>query len=211
MGPIKVVTYRTPSHNSLYEIFNESLLNTEEGFDRIDILDKDSASGDYGSKGFNQATMEKFKAILDVARNSEDGETILYSDVDVVFLKETTSYISRCLEMNDVFFQDDASQYCTGFFCFKNKPSFRDILSSVVENKKKLPGNDQDVFNSMYGGDQRFSKFDPSIVFNTRSLWNSGDKPPVFPETMKVFHANWTIGVDNKEALMKMALDAGKK
>ena len=45
-----------------------------------------------------------------------------------------------------------------------------------------------------------------NIAFaNHGKVHNSGD-PVIIPENIRIFHANWTVGIDNKVELLKLAI-----
>ena len=132
---------------------------------------------DFGTKAFFDITLNK----LDIIKNhlKEHNKIVVYTDTDIVFLKDISSDITKFKNSNyDIMIQNDTSDFskndtrnlCTGFIFFKpskNTISFIEKSQKNMEDRinKRLEGDlaDQKSFNEML-------KEDKNIKINTLCL-----------------------------------------
>ena len=206
---MKLLTYYTNSHKSLLDNFFIPSIPKSDNFDlRIGTGMQHSATGAYDSHGYNLTTEEKIVFILRELYVLPEGERILFSDCDVVFLKPVMSMLSE-YENYDIVFQDGYQELNTGFMLIRNCPVVRTLFEDVVR-KCYLYKNDQDALNFLI--DKYFiqyTMFGRTVLcpadFIFPSHWN-GQKIKI-PEYAKVFHACWCFDVENKLKLLKHVTD----
>jgi len=123
----------------LYENFLFHLKNV--GLEKEhELIKLDVGSGQWQSKNFNKICMAK----VDNARKFlKEGYTVLYSDLDVVFLKDPLPYLLPMLKEKDILFQYSAKgnpasynpspptrKVCMGFFVAKPTPLNIDLFDT---------------------------------------------------------------------------------
>ena len=93
-----------------------------------------------------------------------------------------------------------------GFFVVKvndkTKQVIRETIAGMVDNTR----NYQEVFNVVAKG-LKTAFFDVNDVWNygvVGDLWNGQDFD--LPKDIKAFHANYTVGIDNKVKLLNLAI-----
>lgn len=203
---MKLLTYRTDSHKTLLrECFLPSIF-LEDCFEvEIGVGEQHSADGGYYSPGFNRTTEDKINFILSHLNAMDDGDRVLYSDCDVVFLKPVMKFLSE-YEYFDMVFQNGYHQSNAGFFIMRNCQVVRTLLRDVV-NHCNMYSNDQDALNMLIDRYSiRYTVFDSRVMspanFIYPDLW-TGQKISV-PDSALVFHACWCVGVERKKLLLDM-------
>jgi len=157
--------------------------------------------------------MEKIKIIR---RALEETDCFIWSDCDVLFFGPMTKHLLLELGDYDIACQyDSRGMYCAGFFICRSSNStknlFRDIYE-IMEKDHDTHDDDQDILNKLIANSN--GKF-LSDRFWTVGLYleNNGYSMPwanqtiEIPKDILVFHANWTIGIENKIKLLEMALN----
>ena len=206
---MKLVTVVSPSHQSLLDRMTASCIG-EYALKVVQI--PQYGSGVFHQRGFTKAMLSKMIAIRD-----ELSEPLLYSDADVVFLRPSLSAVLSELALHDCVFQDDGSHCCAGLFAINNTKNSFCLLDAII---KRLAGNqnddrydDQWILNlelkSRPLNYTRLSRKFASPYTITGSEWN-GSPMQIPPETL-VFHANWTIGIHNKELLLDMVTFSARR
>lgn len=215
----KVLTFFSDSHKEIYENYFLETFNKvmSDEFTLISKkIDQVSPTGEYNSKGFDLAMMKKVDLIIDnIDPNDED--VIIYADCDIVFFKK----LDLDFKDYDIFFQNNCSpgSYCAGFFIAKQSESLLQFYKFLKQEYIKIMNgsiDDQGALQYVMNKGQNFIKagmLTPeqcySIGFNTSpKVWNGQSSN--FPTNLYTFHANWTIGVNNKLALLKLALESQK-
>ena len=106
----------------------------------------------WGTKAFNIFVRKKVKIIYDRLLSKKDGEFLLYSDVDIIFLENISDRLSLEMGDNDIVFSRDYNKwisynsYCTGFMLIRKSQKiidmFKELLDRYVNDK-----DDQDLMN----------------------------------------------------------------
>lgn len=96
----------------------------------------------YGKKNWKEINFLKFKAIL---IHLEKGEDVLYSDGDIVFIRNPFEYLKQNLGENELLIQNDNKNIlCCGFYYIKsNKNTIKFLKPANLDNYE----HDQDYFN----------------------------------------------------------------
>jgi MoaA/NifB/PqqE/SkfB family radical SAM enzyme len=204
---VKLVAVYTPSHERLLdEWFRPSMQDDYELL--LHRLDAGSGGG-YRTPDWTAAVLQKSRCIIDAIRNNL-GEIIVYSDVDVQFFAPTREHIRNAMYDRDIACQLDApnGQLCTGFFAVRANDATL-ALWQEVERCVAREGRDQSAFNRIVRArdDIRIGCL-PLEFFGAgtfyRRKWRPGDRLYVHPRRV-MFHANWTVGIENKLKLMEQA------
>jgi hypothetical protein len=112
-----------------------------------------------GTKEFFKIVIQKPKAIYKLL--TKYNEIILYTDTDIVFLRDIKPAIDAFEKSDyDIMFQDDNANYCSGFMLFKPndkiKKYLKDIITSMERDFSKIDPNrkkgyaDQLYFNKLH-------------------------------------------------------------
>ena len=208
---MKLVTFYTETHKTMLKDF--LLPSIKDNFEILEGVGvQKSQDGSYFSKGFNQSTKDKIIFLYNTLLESEEGEIILFSDVDIIFLKSTKEYLNSYINY-DMVFQKGYGGLNTGFFLLKNKEEVRNLLMDVISNCH-FYHDDQIALNDIIQKYTtiKYTNFDdrilsPAAIIGLK-VWD-GEELKI-PEDTLVFHACWCAGVDNKIKLLNYVRDYGK-
>lgn len=138
------------------------------------------------------------------------GEVFVYSDVDVVFFAPTKAAILESIADKDIVCQrdDPLGSLCTGFFGIRANETTLQLWQAVRQSIER-EGRDQVAFNRLARErtDLR-AGYLPASFFGTGTFAGrrvQGTERFYVPLDPAMFHANWTIGVDSKIALLSRA------
>jgi hypothetical protein len=204
---MKIYTFYSKSHEDLYDLFLKSLRETNPDIDLVvDIIDQ-RGSGSFMEEGWMSTMGNKIDQII---RACEIGEIFIHSDSDVIFLKEIGEKILEELGDFDIAFQDDGPVgMCMGFFICKPNPEVTSLFKKVKEILHLHQGHDQNAINSIIQNFNVRYKRLSHLFFNygqTRGKVWEGEEFEVPKDTL-IFHANWTVGIENKIKLISYTRD----
>ena len=204
---MKLIAIFSPSHECLKdEWFLRTLKDDYEVcLHRCDVR----GHGKYMQDDWTRAVLFKSDRIIEAIQDNWD-DTFVYSDVDVIFFAPTRPTILHSLADRDIVCQldDPSGNLCTGFFGVRaNEATLR--LWQHVRQSVEREGRDQLAFNRLVRqqGDLR-AGYLPRAFFGRGTFgWRRGFGRERFyiPPDAAMFHANWTIGVDSKIALLSHA------
>jgi hypothetical protein len=218
---LKVYTFYTDSHKKLLEeyfipTFNET--NSDLSLE-VKKFEQKCSSGNYMSSGWYQIMMNKVDYILSSIDESW-GKVFIHADCDIVFFGSIKEDILQQMEEKDIAAQNDGNEICCGFFACKANEKTKSLFEQVKkEMNEKF--NDQQATNKLvkkYVSYKYLNERYYSIYRNTnKKVWEKGVNinEKEIPKEMLVYHANWTVGVENKIELMnkvkKIIYDNRKK
>jgi hypothetical protein len=176
---------------------------------------------DYGSPPFARFTVAKWQAIRFLL--NAGFRRVIYTDVDVAWIRNPLSHLRAALNDYDVAMQTDTSDsyppgYCTGFMSYRNTPATLALLDHLeqwhCDILKEYPNvHDQIAFNLMITKDRSLMS---RIFILNELLFASGlvalgltgcDEEIERTLTRRLnpmtFHANWTVGLDKKRTLLR--------
>jgi hypothetical protein len=167
-------------------------------------LPQRTAHGGLYERGGFRTCAEKVELVIDAVRT--ESEPFIYSDCDVRFYDPVADDLLKQLGDDDIAFQNDADGgACAGFFIVRPSPHmhqfFRDVLSRTHNGKR----SDQEAMNEILnqsGIRWRMLSKRYWTVGHQGHHWQPGE-PVNPPANILVHHGNWTIGVENKLALLK--------
>jgi rhamnogalacturonan II specific xylosyltransferase len=168
---------------------------------------------EYGRHEFRRVTEAKIQIIL---RELEGNESLVYTDCDVVFLKDPTEFIlgvdDTIKKDNnrdiDIYFASDSPfmDICTGFMYIKNRHSIHELFK-LFFNMSYQYGRigsecmyDQEIINQILKQNElkeelKVAIYPTNFVMNGHLYWN---EPKKRTGNETVVHVNFTIGEENK-------------
>jgi hypothetical protein len=185
---------------------------------------------DFGTPGFNRIMAVRFPFVRTLL---EQGKHVLHADVDVAWLRSPLDYLAKVLEHYPWAFQTEATPrfppcYCLGFYAVRPAPVCFELIDMHIERYAAGLGrsDDQVLLNQILEQkpDYLSSLFPLSEALFANGLLHHaveartvrGLRKRLIRRTERrlgmvsriepfVFHANWTIGLDNKRRLLKRA------
>lgn len=183
----------TQGHEALFlDYFKPSL---PEGIELRATLLPVAGAGDFLSAEFLECIARKVDLILESLRQ-HSGELIVWSDIDIVFLKPVVSELERLLEASgkEILFQREGKKVAdvnSGFFVCRCGPRlvsfFEEVRAGLLANPRT---NEQYVINDLLrGGCALDFGYLPFSYYARTHGW-----PP--PRDLALYHANETPGKD---------------
>jgi hypothetical protein len=170
-----------------------------------------SATGAFQSDGFQATCLAKVGYILEVLASrlatACAAPPFIFSDVDVRFYGDPTADLLQLLGNNDIAFQDDGpAGACTGFMVMRPTSRVLEYWRKVSEWMRDTNQLDQDAANRLLE-----THFAPAWGLLPERYWTVGRKGGTWapgdsvapPADLMVHHANWTVGIANKMALLE--------
>jgi hypothetical protein len=207
---IKHYTFFTESHKILLKYF----LNTFPFDADIDLviryMPQECNTGVYVSQGWNKTMQKKVNYIIDAFDELKEGDLLIHTDVDVIFFKPYKETIIQELGESDIIFQSDRNTACMGFFACKINGKTKNLFLKLNQILK-YHEQDQAALNYLLFAE----KFDINFKLFSQKIFNYGfvcdglyknESFVPFPEDMVALHANYTIGIETKINLIKLAL-----
>ena len=203
---MKIYSFFTKSHKSLYDKFIDSF-PFEPNFDlQLRYFNQDCLSGKFMSNGWLNIMRNKLEYILYSLEETTEGEFFVHSDIDVVFYGHIKDDILSLADGFDILFQKDGEKgLCMGFFACVKNPATVSFFKEVLERLDEFE-NDQKAVNILIVGSGLKYGFLPERYFSIgvkNGLW-SGQESIYVPEGILIHHANWTVGVENKLKLIEL-------
>jgi len=146
-----------------------------------------------------------------------EGKNVIASDVDVAWLRNPLPYLSDVLHHYPWACQVEAKAefpptFCLGFFAVRAAPDIIELIDlhiALLEANDVTPA-DQVLFREILVDNPRFltqifplpeSAFPTGLLY--RSVLNDDPAVSVVDRTEPfIFHANWCVGLDNKQQLL---------
>ena len=204
---VLLFTNGDPDYLMLQDNLLESMRRVEVSMEMIKVEITTGESGIYGTKEFNQTVYKKLDLVLSYL---QEGKTVFFADVDIVFLKNPLPILISFFEADvDAVFQSSgrkhSSRVNTGFFMVrptKEAIALFDVSNWRPENKCLSEINDQEYINLKLESEfvRRFVyKTLPLGQFPTGNVWfeSRADAAPT------MVHYNYMKGVKKKIDRMK--------
>lgn len=204
----KLYCFYTPEFEKMYEEY--FLPNIQDPFEIIaKKYPQECPSSTYKSKGWNKTMLKKLEMLLEAIDENWNNQIFVYSDIDVIFLQPTMEALLFHLGDRDFVAQEGwpRKQLCAGFLVLRGNKKTRQLISQAhYLLKNDLVSDDQvaiqtalDSFSETIQWDFLPSKQFPNgrrILIDDK-LYVPGSKISLDP-SMILFHANCTIGLENK-------------
>lgn len=176
-----------------------------------DVMYKGLPSNDnpshWGTSTFNNISRITAGYCLEALESMKENDLLLYCDSDVLMI-ENPEWFEKKIGDNDFIFQSDEETYCMGFFIVRNNERTRNVIKKAIDAMVDDSKNYQVVFNEV-AKDIKCTMFDTKDVWNYgclgKGIWN-GEEFEI-PNGIKAFHANYTIGIENKVKLLNMVIN----
>jgi len=211
---IKMYTFYTPSHVQFKDIWVNSL--KDEGIETIiKEFPQECKTGKTWDDGWEKTMLHKVDMILG-AIDTNWGEVVIYSDIDIEFFQPISKKIIELIGNKDLIIQRDnpSGVVCAGFFAFRANERMR-LLWKGIRNYmvsrnecsdqktlnrllRKSNGNDLNPYGVVW--DYLPADFLGGGTFTGKS-WKIGNKLFI-PSNIMMLHANCTRGNKNKLALL---------
>jgi Nucleotide-diphospho-sugar transferase len=201
---MKLISVYTPSHEILRD---EWFLPTlQDDYDVSTFRCEVHGQGSYLQEDWTRAVLFKSARIIETIEQNL-GNIFVYSDVDIAFFAPTKTLILEHLRDKDIVCQrDDPHDFlCTGFFGIRANQTtlrlWREVHRAVEQERR-----DQIAFNRLVRefADLRVGGL-PSSFFSPGTFLPrivQGHERVYVPPDAVMFHANYTVGVDNKIRLL---------
>jgi hypothetical protein len=196
---MKLFVYFTESHKRMFEYLFRSVERLHE-FELHSFCGEQVCEGSYDSSNYGQCTFDRTEFFLN-SNQWNTNEIVLSCDADVLLLKPVKQFLLESIEDFDIVFQTDnismlnIVECCMGFFVCRTNERVRELF--VETSKLKNFHDDQKALNSIINKTNvKYSRFDSRI-------WNSS-LSTTMPDDILVYHANFMMGVENKEKALKI-------
>jgi len=205
---MKLYTFYTDTHESMLDDYLRKSINY---FGEFDIITKKgqqiSDDGSFYSKGFHDTVIQKISFLLDEV-NWASEEVCVFSDTDIIITKPCKDFFLEQIQEYDIVFQSDQTSMNTGFFVFRCNNKVKALLEKSLSLVDKHFGDQLCVNAALKDSDVKYKAFDKT-VFNVGfylkgKLWN-GEDTIHFPKRMRVFHANFMVGLEAKRKALEKA------
>lgn len=212
---MKLYTYYTPSHKVFYDQYFYPSLQKYFLNDKNSLIvktgDQITSTGGFNDTGFNLTTLDKVKLWLSAIKENPN-DFWIYADPDICFYDNFEQDLLEKIQNYNLVAQSDNTRWfevCTGFFIARSSDLlYKFFLSIINEMQTTNIHNDQLAF-------AKVSRLYPNLKFNTLPIqywsvhwsnggkvWSGEDIDP--PKNMKIHHANYTVGIENKLKLLNM-------
>ena len=208
---MKLVCYFTPAHKSMFDRFLKKSCDLFGEHEIVARMDNDqlSADGSFYSKGFHETVVKKMDFIIG-SNSWDDSQYCIFSDADVIFTAPTQDYLLENVANHDIVFQSDQTTHNSGFYVFRNNAKVKAMFEEAVRVKDQHFGDQLCINAALQKVQLKHKAFDKNIFnisFYTRGeVWDN-QSTIHFPKHMRVYHANFIVGVENKEKALQTAHD----
>ena len=208
---MKVYTFFTDSHKNIFNIF-EKYFPYEDNIElNIKWFPQECLSGKYMGDGWNSTMKRKVEYVIQALEETKDGEWFVHSDCDILFFKDWDKILKEKKDNFDIILQNDAVCLCAGFFFCKSNSNTKKLWNLIYSNLEKFD-NDQTALNYFL---RNLTDLKIAVLPDTYFTYGLLNAQPwsgenfIIPniEKIKIFHANWTNGVDNKLLLLNKCLE----
>lgn len=178
-----------------------------KGIIKQELQSKDSKPFIFGTPEFNLLGTTEDESIASKMKEMKEGDIFFKIDSDVLMNAPAEWFVEQ-LGDNDIIFQNDENTYCLGFYVARVSPEVIRIFEKTRE-LTNIRENDQVIFNKIKDRfNLKLAFFDTNDVWNygvlDKGIWNGEDFD--LPKDIKAFHANFTIGIENKVKILKLVM-----
>lgn len=211
---VKILNVSTiGQHQQLAQLLNDEIvLYSKQHIDIVQLTD--TCVGSFQTIGFFNSCVSKINSIIAALNSLGDYEYLIYLDSDICVCNDIVSIMIDELEHYDAAFQQDSpNALCGGMFiCRKNQKTltfFQNILDSLLKDQEYYQNKecDQTALNEqLLSGTLDYKVL--SARFTTygnicEGLWDSSCAEFELPHNLVAFHANFTVGIENKKELLR--------
>lgn len=209
---MKIYTHYSDSHKLMYDNFKQTLrgiYSKEEATIRCLYHPQTTQSGSFMTHGWLDSMEYKLNLILDAIDENKDG-WFIFADCDVQFFKPFIKDLENILQNADIACQEDRGSLCAGFFACQSNIKTLNLFKTIKSNFRHLV-NDQVALNELHHlatskmlDNKKY--FTIGNVFNNlNGTFNWDNYTNITPpKEMIMHHANYVVGVENKQKLLSM-------
>lgn len=217
---MKICTFFTDEYRPLMNRFVDSF-PWEEDIELIINYVPSPSSLYYliANDNWAEAMYQKIKFVIDILQRCKENEIVVYADIDVYFFNKIKADIKAIFNRSnkDIYFMNDHSQLCMGFFACKKNNNVLNFLKTILEHTIEHRC-DQRACNAIFAKKNAinfgFLPFDK--YFNIGHYYHSTtlkedklvqhviDQNIEVPKSIHVFHANFITGCDCVRQKLKM-------
>jgi hypothetical protein len=193
---MKLYTHVTDSHRAMFEQWLKP--GAEREFEVCVGTSPQYGSGHWDDPEWGRNTRRKAKTMLEAVEDNID-DILVWSDCDVQILKPVRERLLELLGDHDIAVsRNDHKSACSGFYVvrcsLKTLSFFHEIYTSDIFTQRRTSGlTDQAVFCKLL---QTLNY----AMLPADEFWCN--RFPLDLDAIKVHHANWIKGVDNKVAAL---------
>jgi len=208
---MKLFCYYTPTHKNMFDNFLKRSCDLFQEHDVVSFMDSDQLSedGSFYSTGFHETVVKKLDFIID-SNVWDDSEYCIFSDADVLFTSPTKEFLEEQAQGFDIVFQSDQTTYNSGFYVFRNSPRVKSMFEEARRVKDQHFGDQLCIDAALRTIPLKCKAFDKTVFnisfYSGGNVWDN-ESTIHFPKHMRVYHANFIVGVENKEKALKTAYD----
>jgi hypothetical protein len=168
---------------------------------------------DYGSKEFRRFMGSKWRAIRFLLESGF--ARVIYTDVDVAWIRNPLPLIKQTLKCYEIAIQTEGVEtfppdYCCGFMSFRDSEFVIGLLKQLEALQPDTEAiGDQAVFNRLVASSNdllyRIHGLSELLFANGLSAAKTSVIDDVLVANVRpmIFHANWTVGIENKHLLLQ--------
>lgn len=206
---MRVYTFFTDSHKKLFDVFLKNFPYNVDTELNIKWFPQECREGCYMTEGWLVTMKRKVEYIIEALNETKENDWFVHCDCDVLLFEGWTNILKKQDNL-DIIFQNDALELCAGFFFCKSNDKTKTLWKLVLDNLEQLT-NDQVAVNyfirvvkDLKVGVLPDTYFTYGLI--NKSRWDGNDF--IFPniKKIKMFHANWVTGVDQKLELLNKCL-----
>lgn len=221
---LRLLSYATPSHAAMLERY---VMPQAVACDDVRIckFEQTCPTGAFKHDGWNECMLDKLRALLSLPT---DGMPTVYVDADVAILPGFVCWADEYaagLGPHDIAFSDDVIQWCAGVMVFHATTQVREFWQLVFHLANCWNAPDQDVIHTLrVQCEERKGRLPirplvmpGDIVSNWATInaptvpapWDG--EPFTVPSACLAWHANYTVGVGRKTAMLEHVVNHGRQ
>ncbi len=206
---IKMYTLCTQSHRILHD--NYFLPSIKDDFEIIvSSAEQACESASFFKEGWTETMLAKVNVIIRAIKENM-GKIFVFSDVDIQYFKKIEPYIVELIKNKDFIVQRGHPKdlTCAGFFVCRGNNKTLQLWEEIKKMMIKNPSlDDQRPLNTLLQTNPfglRWAVL-PTKFYHCGILTSRSWKPGVIlkiPHNIVLHHACFTVGIDNKIALLE--------
>lgn len=203
---MKIYTFFTDSHKQLLDLFLHNFPYQDNIELNIKRFPQECKSGSYMSDGWTSTMRRKVEYIIQSLEETPEGDWFVHADCDIILFDGWADILDKYKDEFDVLVQNDHPNMCAGFFFCKSNSKTKSLWNKVLSNLHNFD-HDQSAMNFYL---KAMKEVKTGILPNSyftygyfgKDKWNGHEFSVPNIDNLKMFHANWTQGIENKIALI---------
>ena len=173
-------------------------------------MPQECKAGSYMTDGWVSTMRKKVKYVIQSLYETPEDDWFVHADCDIVLFPGFSDILERHKDKVDMMIQNDHTMLCAGFFFCKSTKHTKSLWHRVMHNLDKFE-HDQVAMNHYIKAlpELRVGALPDSYFtygYFKKDNWNGEEFEIPDAKNLKMFHANWTRGVENKKKLMLEAI-----